>query len=191
MIAPLRKRHRLMWSVLTLIVLGVLFLALTNRSQVPVSEALPDTLKASTFQASVGSSAEILLVTEDFFADPPTAARLARSGSSLKLELNPQDAVRQPHVLVYWRPEGAGDGVGSAHLLGQLLDGGAQTFDLPGRATGGEIVLYSLAHQQVLTSAELPEVEWPTSEPDATSVENTEESARVDDEVTLKEGGES
>ena len=170
MIAPLRKRHRLMWSVLTPFALGLLFLALTNRPPSPISKALPDTLKASTFQASLGAGS--LLDSEDFFADPPTAAQLAWSDSALVLELSPRDAIRQPHVLAYWRPEGAGDGVAAAHLLGQLLDGGSQTFALPTGASGGEIVLYSLAHQQVLTRAALPEVAWPVTEPDAVSVDN-------------------
>ena len=156
MIAPLRRRHRWMFGVLTPAVLAVMFLALAQRP--PSPRSVPPEALLGISQAPSG---EVLMDQGDFFASPPVAARLVRHASSLTLELEPTEPLRQPSVLAYWRPSAAG-GLDSASLLGQLLDDRRQAFELPGG--GGEVVLYSLAHQQELAAAGLPEVDLPADE---------------------------
>lgn len=71
------------------------------------------------------------------------------------------NAVDAPDPLVYWAPEagaGAGRGPGNspreARLVGSLQRGRRAVLAVP--ASGGYLILYSLAHREVLATALAP-----------------------------------
>ena len=88
-------------------------------------------------------------------------ALIESEGGQEWLHLARDEGFVAPDVLVYWSPEGMGDDEpfpSSAVLLGALGDLGAQSFNLPARDVSGVLLLYSLAHQSIVTSAPVTQI---------------------------------
>ena len=161
MIAPLRRRHRLMTMALAIAVPVLYVVALAARPDEPVTPQLP----AALAPAPAGE------VDNDFgelFSDPPIVVRSRTDGSRQRragvppkwwLELEPRAPLARPEVLVYWSKSPATDRLPEdAWLIGGLAGDRVRAFELPLEAMGlaGYLVLYSLGHQEVVASAELP-----------------------------------
>ncbi len=155
MIAPLRRRHRLMATTLLVAVPVLYVLALLARPAEPVMETLP-----AGFANAVGEG-QVLFAEDDLFVEHRIAVRLRSDSRGPVLELEPMEPLALPDVLVYWSPSRqASPGLpGDAYLVGALA-AGASFSELPPAAArgGGRVVLYSLGHKQVVAAAELPEV---------------------------------
>jgi len=156
MIAPLRGRHRLMIGLIAPLVIVLFVLALKARPSLPVMDEPP----AALVEPSPGDG-EVLFERPELFSRPAIAGRVRATATGLQLELEPREAPRLPSVLVYWTaaasPPSIAD-LASARLLGPLDDTRTQVFPLPDSARGGYLVLYSLGHQELVASAELPEL---------------------------------
>lgn len=162
MIASRRRAHRFFVGALAPVALGMLF---AGGSQRMPQNALPDLPRfafASDGVGSVGSGTR-LWEREDLFLGWP--ARVAAYAGG-ELELMPLRPLRQPDVLVYWAPGGAPSAAlpADAHLLGRLGSPVVHRFRLPthaAQADAGELVLYSLGHQEVVATATLPALDSP------------------------------
>ncbi len=156
MIAPLRRRHRLWFPILAVVVPILYVLALAARPRPPIAE-LPAALAGSV-------DGELVRETEDLFGDHPVTTRVRRGDGGWQVELEPAAVIVRPEVLVYWSASAAGESLpAEAFLLGSLAGVRARVFDLPTAALGrdGWLVLYSLGHQEVVGAAELAAVGEP------------------------------
>ncbi len=156
MIAPLRRRHRWLTGLLAVVVPVVFALALASRPAVPVSESLPEALAPAT-QASGG------VVGSDLaFEALPMTARVTRDGANFRIQVVPTEALAKPEVLAYWTPAGSAlDRLPTdAWLLGAVGGLRPQAFTVPEAVQGreGQLVLYSLGHQEVLGAVALPAI---------------------------------
>ena len=126
MIAPLRRRHRVMTVLLAVAVPAVLVAALGSRRAVPASR-LPATLAAG----------------------PTTSTATVRShDGSVEIAL---PATVAPGLLAYWTSQDvSGRLPDDAVLLGPVGGSRLRTFPLPHDADSGRIVIYSLGHQEVV-----------------------------------------
>lgn len=165
MIAPLRRRHRLTTTVLALAVPVLYGIALTGRPAEPTADALPPAL------AGASPAGELIHDYGALFAGQAVATRLRGAGPDRWIELEPRGPIARPEVLVYWTPETAGPAdrlPQDAFLLGALAGLRPRTFAVPAGALGrdGRLVLYSLGHQEVVATAQLPAVGAPPDPPD-------------------------
>ncbi|MEM7586764.1 MAG: hypothetical protein AAF560_25465 [Acidobacteriota bacterium] len=152
MIAPLRRRHRWMTAILAVVVLGLYVAALAGRPAAPRTSELP--------AARVEPAGEVVAEYDDLFRHPITT-RVRSSAAGWQLELTPSQPLAKPEVLVYWTSEGETGGPGlpaDAFLLGALAGARPRTMTLPAAAQGrpGQLLLYSLGHQEIVDSGTLP-----------------------------------
>lgn len=159
MIAPLRRRHGWTFLLLAIALPTLVVAALSHRSgrhlttmkiaDPPPPEALP-----------IPSSSTVL---DPLFEDPPSRGHLWTEGPRTLLAIDGRGAMRQPDVLLYWTPstDGTSQGVAlppDAVLLGPMPSRSTRLFPLPTSTAGGQLLLYSLAHQELTARATLPEV---------------------------------
>jgi hypothetical protein len=150
-IARLRRRHRAIFGALALCLPVALVAALEARRDVPQNVRLEHggipgfdgRVKVSESQTLVRGVGMRTRTWDD--------NRLARR----VLELTPERDLELPDVLVYWAPSEATeelpqDGI----LLGVLAGAQQRRFALPREAVGGRLYWYSLAHQELIASAE-------------------------------------
>jgi len=168
MIAPLRRRHRSIFVVLAVAVPALFLAALAHRPVAPQVKKLATELVGTA--PTAGRPLEL-------FADYASSWVVDADGAHLTLEaLAP---LRQPDLLAYFSANAptATHLPVAALLLGPVTWGQPRTFTLPKAAAGGgHLVLYSLPHQEVTATAELPGFEPPTppESPDQTVEENEE-----------------
>ena len=143
MIAPLRRRHRLMFLALAILGLPLLFLSLSNRPSFP-GDGLPAEL-AAPWTEPTGEP----LATHRPFGE--LDAELRMYSQIWVLEVN--DPLRHPDVLAYWSSGPAeADLPADARWLGTVSTTKPNLFEsLPSQ--DGFLTLYSLGHQQIVTSA--------------------------------------
>lgn len=128
MILPLRRRHRLAFFALSML-LPVLFLTgLVTRSPLVTAEPV---------------SERIILVV-------PSGAQVIADARELW-----GNAIDSPDLLVYWsgHDPALGSLPASAHLVGSLDLGRHAGLKIPDK---GHLILYSLAHQRPLAKAPVP-----------------------------------
>ncbi|MDF1800075.1 MAG: hypothetical protein P1V81_12930 [Planctomycetota bacterium] len=152
--ASLRRRHRGVVLGLAL-VLPLGFVAAVAARPVP-----PGPLLEARIDAAVGA----LLVGKGELEGVRILHGLEATERGLELRLQALDELDTPDVLAYWCPaDGQGLAAG-AYLLGGLHGLDAWRYVLPARAArpseqgtevAGRLVLYSLAHAQVVLEAEL------------------------------------
>ncbi|MEK7729639.1 MAG: hypothetical protein AAB354_14630 [candidate division KSB1 bacterium] len=156
MIRPLRQRHRFIVFALALFLPLAFVLALSARKTPPRMRELPRALsnEASSFP-------RVLWMNENLWPDRNLTTRVCGDSippSRLALELHPREDFNAPDILVYWSPQNSGEDLNDAYLLGTLAGKHKRSWPLPEAAlqTEGQIVLYSLGHQQILERAVLP-----------------------------------
>jgi hypothetical protein len=150
MIQPLRTVHRRVSVVMAVFLPTVLFVGLTARR--PVSRpgggavGLPD--RAHLLKQTAGGWQRHTIQTSLYGQlDPP---------HDIYAVLNPARPLNAPDVLVYWSGLSAADSnlPSGARLLGTFEP--ARAIVLPrDLQPGGNLILYSLAHQSVVDSAPL------------------------------------
>lgn len=151
MIRPLRKRHRLVFIALALIVPPLLAAALLGRPRGPSQPPPPE---------GDGPAAAVLTQRLQSWGGGSLRASVVRAedgGFAVVVEL--LDPGSHPELLVYWDPAAGPDGAAlpqDAYLLGRLAGTAPQRMALPrGAAQSGRLILYDLPHQQRVTSFEL------------------------------------
>ena len=147
MIAPLRRRHRLMVLALTAVLPPLIALALIARPEVP-APGPPEALDtAGRGQAIIEGAAGFTVLR----------AHLRRLPSALEMRL--ETPLRAPDVLAYFVPgeaAEAGDALPpGARLLGPVSHGRTNVYPLDADADG-RLLLYSLGHQTRVDEARLP-----------------------------------
>ena len=151
MIRALRVRHRAVATILALALPLGLALALGARRDAPKLERLPSG-EPSDPSPSTPIKQRTLRVGE-FDLDVRTWPddRLA----AFVLELTPRVDPQRPDVLVYWSESAPQQGLDASCVhLGALAGTQPRRFALPPQAIGGYLSLYSLAHRELLGSAE-------------------------------------
>jgi len=151
MTSGLRRRHRRIFLVLALVLPGIFVSGLLARRPFPASDRLPELAQPVSAKLSTA-----ILEEDERWRRLPLKSRLLkadgnRSGWILDVQVNGE--LPAPDLLIYWsetapKPE---QGV----LLGSLAGRSSQQFALPERARAGHLVLYSLAHGQVVAEARL------------------------------------
>ena len=154
MIRPLRRRHLTMLALLAIIVPVVLLAALKVRPAVSLMESIPEVF--------VRVPPERGPAWRDLTPDLPARVRIRPEKDGRKLDYHPVDDPERPDLLLYWS---ASPFVGSAKLpadailLGPLAGAQARSFSLEDEIEGaGHLMVYSLAHAEVVASAAWPEV---------------------------------
>jgi len=174
MIAPLRRRHRWVWTVLCLLP-AALAAALWSRPPAALFNSSPPT----ALRPPVPHSTAVAESTVDI-AGVSLHLALYASGDATLLAIEPLTEFAQPDVLAYWAPVAvSGSSLPrQAFLLGSIAGRRAGVFKLPaaaGHQGGGQLVLFSLAHGEVLGSGALPRGPAPPT------AELTAESPALDD----------
>jgi hypothetical protein len=150
-IRELRARHRGIATLLAVALPLSLVLAIRARQQVPTLARLPlgehtDPDKGASIRSSALQIGELHLDVRTW-ADNRIAAHV--------LEVTPREQPASPDVLVYWCDAAPAQQLDDrCVLLGALAGVQRRRFALPQQAVGGFLVLYSLAHQELLGSAE-------------------------------------
>ena len=141
MIRPLRATHHAVFLFLPIVLAAVLASGLTLRYSWPASHRLltRDVAASETTATVAGVNLKVRLLG-------PAAP------TERKVQLVPAAPVASPDLLVYWSEDSAVKALPpSARLVGSYLAGGIYTLPGNGRAQG-YLILYSLAHQQVVAS---------------------------------------
>lgn len=155
MIRPLRRRHLRLIAALALVGPVVFIVGLRSRMPVPVMETLPFGMA----EPAVTGRVDTVRIGESWFAltigrRPGTgeaALRLVPVRDSLSERADA--AVAAPDVLVYWSEQPVDEALPEgAWLLGPLRGERPAAFRVPVSLEGadGFLVLYSLAHRQLL-----------------------------------------
>jgi hypothetical protein len=155
MIRPLRQRHRIMITTLSVIIPTAFALGIASRDQIPLSSSNP-----------VSAPVEISAYTElwsrsDIWHKAAIRTRLLRSISNperLAIELISKKQIVRPDLLAYWVPRetSISDTLpDNAFLLGSFIQSAPVRFDLPGLATkqNGVLLLYSLADHEIVATS--------------------------------------
>jgi hypothetical protein len=152
-IRELRRRHRRTITWLAVVV-PVLFLAsVAGRQSHPRPAPAPPRLEPAAPRRARFTVLERPRIDGEFVA--PDSA-----GGSPGLRLIPDDDPGIPDLLAYWAPS-RGDGrtvPPNAVLLGALRGGRSRGFTLPGpgAASGGYLILLSLARAELITVVAMP-----------------------------------
>ena len=149
MIQRLRAQHRATFALLAIVLPIGLWAALGSRRAVPAaavpseSAGLPETPPARDEIVTAGTTRLRLRVW------PAT-----KDGRRV-LELTPEQDPELPDVLIYWTNSDATDELPpDCTLLGSLAGAQARRFTLAAEVRRGRLVLYSLAHQEIVASLE-------------------------------------
>jgi len=151
MIRPLRRRHRLIVSVLGVVLPTAFAAGLAARKPVPVSTALPTAIAGRSVEF-----ATVLWTKTALWPGHEISTRIRRSAlGSLALDLAVQQ-LPKADVLVYWvaGAETAGDGLPkNARLLGALAEHTLLPLPTGARGERGVLVLYSLADHEIVATS--------------------------------------
>ncbi len=161
MILSLRRRHRWLIAILS-VLLPLAFAAAMFARKAPRANEAP-----AAFPPLAPALSQIILSKNDLWPNLNLVTRVcgdALPPTQLALELQPQEELRAPEVLVYWSPQNSGAPealLRDAYLLGTLAGKQKRSWPLPEAAlrADGMLILYSLGHQQVLATAALPVLE--------------------------------
>lgn len=149
MIQPLRSVHRRMFIVLAGVLPVILWAGLKVRHRVPLPK--PDTL--TTNQGSKRLNQVTVVWTKNTF-DTKLDSAPADPGF-VHITLKPLRDLDEPDLLLYWTSPAASDSrdLTAAHLLGPFSPG--KSYSLPSGTQQVSLVLYSLAHGEIVDSARI------------------------------------
>jgi hypothetical protein len=151
MIRRLRQRHRLGMVVLAATLPALYLIALGARPGAVLIESLPGLTATAEPAPSAGRWEPVQGAAE-------MQVRLTSTANVHRIEIRADRPFAHPDLLVYWSAPIAGPPAGlppTARLLGPASDTRTVTFRLPEQA-GGEILLYSLAHEEIIGRAPIP-----------------------------------
>lgn len=151
MIHARRVAHRRIFGVLVVAIPALWAAGLLLRPELPpLSPADRRLLAEAGFRTDAPEGAPGTRVVAAGPAEFRVGVERGARGEPL-LALQPTRAILEPDLLVYWTPPGSdAPGAGSV-LLGSLAGSAARRLPLPERAAGGgSIVVYSLAHGEVV-----------------------------------------
>lgn len=161
MIRPLRQRHRIIISVIAVLLPIVFMAGIAARKTIPdmeipaaIAQPQPDFPRLVFEKDGFWPALE---VTVRVFADSIPPANLA-------VELQPQNYIKMPDILIYWsasQPASSEQLPETAYLVGTLSGLGKRRFLLPSSAieSDGTLILYSLARQEMIAAENLPILE--------------------------------
>lgn len=161
MILSLRRRHRWLTTILS-VLLPLAFVAALFARKVPrANEA------SAAFPALAPTLSQVLLSKNDLWPNHNISTRVcgdAHLPTQLTLELQPLEELKAPEVLIYWSPQNAGAPevlLHEAYLLGTLAGKQKRTWLLPEAAlrADGTLIMYSLGYQKILATTALPVLE--------------------------------
>ena len=147
MIQPLRTVHRHVFIALAALLPTILAAALTGRHQFPTTRpatfSIPqDTIRLKQASATWNKSS----FDTEFYSEPKNPSEVL---TALKTRRN----LDSPDLLLYWSEADANSpDLNAARLLGTFVAG--KSYKLPA-ANGGTLVLYSLAHREIVDSARI------------------------------------
>jgi hypothetical protein len=145
MIQPLRNYHRWIFEGLG-VVLPIIFLAgLAVRPSATQS-----------FSAATPIAGKKIVESTSAWKNHIITTRLYSNDSGISLQLQPASSLNQPDLLLYWSTETVppSSGLGeNATLLGGFEAN--RVYQLPLGSKRGNLLLYSLAHRQLVDSAVL------------------------------------
>jgi len=147
MIQPLRNVHRRAFLALAFILPAILVIGLMVR-HCPV-QVTADTVDAteSTRASKVSLRWRKHSIDTYFYSNPGNEKVTA-------VVLNPQRPIDQPDLLLYWvSADASAAGLSQAQLLGPFVPG--KSYSLPAGERHGELLLYSLAHRQLVDAAKI------------------------------------
>ena len=152
----LRKTHRYILTILAVVLPVFFVISLLGRRPMPVMEPMPLRPVDQSMPVTLADRSHLWSewnVVTRIVADQLPPTRLA-------VELIPHEYLKTPDPLLYWHPGSrqAGQLPGDAYLLGSISGMAVQRFVLPEAAFGapGQLIIYSLAHQQVVDRATMP-----------------------------------
>jgi hypothetical protein len=148
MIQPLRALHRHAFIVLAALLPTILVAALIARHQIPTvrpaifsipQDAIPLKQASATWNKN-GFNTE-------FYSEP-------KNPSGVLAVLKARRDLEEPDLLLYWSQADANSpDLNAARLLGSFVAG--RSYSLPAGTDGGTLVLYSLAHREIIDSARI------------------------------------
>ena len=149
MIQPLRTAHRRIFIVLAGVLPLILGAGLRARPHVPL--ATKDTLSSNQVSRRLNrATADWAKNTfdTDFYSEPGDA-------KNVRFVLKPRRDLDEPDLLLYWTAQAGTDAADltGARLLGPFRP--ATSYSLPTGTERGSLVLYSLAHREIVDSARI------------------------------------
>ncbi|MFK7885324.1 MAG: hypothetical protein AB8G16_00535 [Gammaproteobacteria bacterium] len=161
MIYALRRRHRTMIWIAAISIPLILYFALRGRTAA-ITDATPLITRNIPALGTVLMGEHTLRLSPASKATQLQIAVFSESGEgtpwTLSLTHNGQPSPG-PDVLIYWQQDNALKQLATdAILLGPYLGQGGNHFALPVNQATGSVVLYSLAHQDVLGASTLLEI---------------------------------
>lgn len=160
MIRPLRQRHRKTIPVLAFGVFVIFIAGIASRQTIPTMQQIPPLIEPSTVNLN-----QLLLQKFDLWPNYTIITRIYTDNiatpTRMAVQLEPLKDLSKPDVLIYWHPAESPieHGLpGGAYFVGSLSSHQSPKMLLPERAlqTDGRLILYSLAHQEVISSTLLP-----------------------------------
>ena len=153
MIASHRRAHLGIHLVLWPLAFALLYGAMAGRPPLPRVGAWPDFLGDPPVAPS-----EILWAREDLFGAWPVRVTAHVDGT---IDVKPLRPLDRPDLLLYWTAQTVRltPLPPDAHLLGRIAGTTVQRFRLPEPRPAdehGSLVVYSLAHQEIVATANLP-----------------------------------
>jgi hypothetical protein len=160
MIHSLRRRHLHGFATLAVLLPLGLGATLARRGSAPIPPPIPAVLRNE--DASVRLAEEVLRAGVVLAGDVVVDVTLRRAPDDGRvIEIAPRGSLRHPDLLAYWArgtevEAGLGDG---DVLLGRAGGSSPRRYRLPAEAEDGpgRLVLYSLAHRQIVGQAALPD----------------------------------
>ena len=140
MIQPLRAAHRRTFAALAVALPAIFVAGLLVRH--------PETPAQST-QGSAAPAAGKKAFESDHLFRHRIQTMIFADAAGRAVELRPVEDLQAPDLLLYW--SASGDDVAHATLLGAFEPG--RRYRLP--ASGGRLLLYSLAHRELVDAAAL------------------------------------
>ena len=147
MIQPLRTAHRRMFLILAGALPLMLGVSLTARPHVPAPNSHTLTRKQVARPLNQARAAWAKNTFDaKFYSEPGDPKRT-------RIVLTPRGGLEEPDLLLYWTPAVAADStdLNTAHLLGAFRP--ADSYLLPAGTERLSLVLYSLAHREIVDYA--------------------------------------
>ena len=148
MIQPLRTVHRHAFIALAALLPIILAAALIARHRIPAVRPAIFIIPQDAFRLSQASATwNKNSFDTEFYSEPKNPSGVL---AVLKVRRN----LDAPDLLLYWSQSDANSaGLNDARLLGSFVAG--KSYSLPAGTGGGTLVLYSLAHRQIVDSARI------------------------------------